>query len=151
MGRLAAYCRDEDGIGPWYLTPRASEWDTGHMAKASWGITKAASSGEIWLRFVGRTRTEEMPECLAALSDMMPTEAANIVFDLRALEGHNPETKGPIKTWLGKNRTKIKQITVLVPRSSTIHKVATAAISLAAGVKIRIRDDLSEDASVASL
>ena len=120
------------------------------MAKASWGVTKAAGSGAIWLRFAGPTRTEEMPECLMALSEMMPAEAADIVFDLRELEGHNPETKEPIKAWLGKNKTKIKQITVLVPRSSTIHKVATAVISLAAGVKIRIRDDVDEDVSVAS-
>jgi len=120
------------------------------MAKASWGIKKAAASGAIWLRFAGRTRTEEIPECLTALSEMMPTEPANIVFDLRELEGHNPETKEPIKAWLGKNKAKIKEITVLVPRSSTIHKVATAVISLAAGVKIRIRDDVDEEASVAT-
>jgi hypothetical protein len=118
------------------------------MAKASWGITKAAGSGAIWLRFAGPTRTEEIPECLTALSEMMPMEAASIVFDLREIEGHNPETKEPIKAWLGKNKTKIKQITVLVPRSSTIHKLATAVISLAAGVKIRIRDDVGEGASV---
>lgn len=117
------------------------------MVKASWGITKAAASGAIWLRFVGPTRTEEMPECLGALSEMMPAKAADIVFDLRELEGHNPETKEPIKAWLGKNKSRIRQITVLVPRSSTIHKVATAVISLAAGVKIRIRDDMDEDVS----
>ena len=87
---------------------------------------------------------------MTALSEMMPAEAADIVFDLRELQGHNPETKEPIKVWLGKNKTRIKQITVLVPRSSTIHKVATAVISLAAGVKIRIRDDVEEDVSVAS-
>lgn len=121
------------------------------MVKASWGITKAAASGAIWLRFVGPTRTAEMPECLMALSEMMPPEGANIVFDLRQLEGHNPETKDPIKTWLAENKTRIKQITVLVPRSSTLHKVATAVISLAAGVKIRIRDDMDEDVSVANL
>ena len=92
-----------------------------------------------------------MPECLSALSEMMPAEAASIVFALRGLVGHNPQTKEPIKAWLGKNKTKIRQITVLVPRSSPIHKVATAVISLAAGVKIRIRDDVDEDVSVASL
>ena len=120
------------------------------MAKASWGLTKAAGSGAIWLRFAGPTRTEEMPECLSALSEMMPAEAADIVFDLRGLEGNNPETKEPIKTWLGRNRTKIRRITVLVPKSSTIHKVATAVISLAAGVRIRIRDDVDGDAFVVS-
>ena len=120
------------------------------MAKASWGITKAAGSGAIWLRFAGPTRTDEMPECLSALSEMMPSEGANIVFDLREIEGHNPETKEPIKAWLGKNKTKIRQITVLVPRASTIHKVATAVIGLATGVKIRIRDDLDAGASAAA-
>lgn len=120
------------------------------MAKASWGITKAAGSGAIWLRFAGPTRTEEMPECLSALSEMMPVDGANIVFDLRELEGHNPETKDPIKNWLAQNKTKIKQITVLVPRASTIHKVATAVIGLATGVKIRIRDDLDPDSSVSA-
>jgi hypothetical protein len=89
-----------------------------------------------------------MPECLSALSEMMPSEGANIVFDLRELEGHNPETKEPIKRWLGKNRTRIRQLTVLVPRASTIHKVATAVMGLATGIKIRIRDDADAAPSV---
>jgi hypothetical protein len=119
--------------------------------KPSWGITKVAASGAIWLRFVGPTRTEEVPEFLDALTAMMPHEDANVVFDLRALVGHNPDTKEPIKSWLLENKSRISQITVLVPKSGAILKMVTAVIALATGVKIRIREDMDEDFSVVNL
>ena len=118
------------------MTLSAPEWDTRAHGQGQLGNHEGGGIRRDLAAFRGATRTQEMPECLSALSEMMPAEAASIVFDLRELVGHNPETKAPIKAWLGKNKTKIKQITVLVPRSSTIHKVATAVISLAAGVKI---------------
>jgi hypothetical protein len=117
----------------------------------SWAIKKIAATGEIWLRFVGPTRTDEVPTFLDALSQMMPAEDANIVFDLRGLIGHNPETKEPIKTWLRENKSRIGQITVIVPKSRAIWTVVTAVLALATGVKIRIRDRLDEGVSVASL
>ena len=111
----------------------------------SWAITKVAASGTIWLRFVGPTRTAEVADFLAALSEMMPAEDANIVFDLRSLVGHNPETKEPIKAWLRENKRKIGQITVIVPKSRAIWTAVTAVLALATGVKIRIRDQLDRE------
>jgi hypothetical protein len=117
---------------------------------ASWAITKAAATGAICLRFVGPTRTSEIPDFLSALSEMMPPDDAHIVFDLRRLIGHNPETKEPIKAWLRQNKPRIRQVTVVVPSASAIHKMVTAVISLATGVKILIRETLEESTSVAS-
>jgi hypothetical protein len=119
--------------------------------KPSWTITKVASTGVIVLRFVGPTRTWEPPEFLAALSEMMPDENANIIFDLRELNGHNPETKQPIKQWLIANKARIASLTVVVARFATIIKVATAVIGLATGIKIKIRDDLDGETSVRNL
>ena len=121
------------------------------MQKASWGISKVAATGTIWLRFSGPTRTWEIPEFINALSEMMPKEDANIVFDLRELVGHNPETKEPLKVWLRENKARIGQITVLLPKSQLIHKMIVAVIALATGVRIRVRGDLSEDVSVVNL
>ncbi len=116
----------------------------------SWGITKVASSGTIWLRFVGPTPTHEVNDFISALSEMMPGEDASIVFDLRELNGYNPASKEPIKAWLRENKARIAQVTVLAPKSGTIVKVVTALIALATGVKIRIRDDLDEGLAVVS-
>ncbi len=117
--------------------------------KPSWAITKVAATGTIWLRFVGPTLTDEVPDFIAALDEMMPEENANVVFDLRRLVGHNPDTKEPIKTWLRDNKPRIAQITVLVPKSGTILKMVTAVIALATGVKIQIREDMDELVSAA--
>ena len=117
----------------------------------SWTITKVASTGAIVLRFVGPTRTWEVPEFLAALTDMMPEEHANVIFDLRELVGHNPEVKQPIKRWLIAHRARIASLTVVVARYATIIKVATAVIGLATGIKIKIRDDLDGALSVRHL
>ena len=119
--------------------------------KPSWRIAKVAATGTIWLRFVGPTRTEEVPHFLGALDEMMPDEEANVVFDLRELDGHNPDTKEPIKTWLRDNKSRLATVTVIVPKAGAILKMVTAVISLATGVKIHIRDDMDESASVASL
>lgn len=126
-----------------YMVDRSGE-------KPSWAITKAAATGTIWLRFVGPTLTHEIPQFINALSEMMPAEDANIVFDLRELVGHNPETKEPIKKWLRTNKPRILQITVLVPWSDVILKMVTAVISLATGVKIRVRENVEENVSLAS-
>lgn len=117
----------------------------------SWSIAKQAGSGAIWLRFVGPTLTAEVPDCLRALMDVMPAEDAHLVFDLRRLEGHNPDTKEPFKAWLREHKPRFASVTVIVPKSGTILKVVTAVISLATGVKIRIRDDMDESVSVVNL
>jgi hypothetical protein len=119
--------------------------------RPSWTITKLASTGVIVLRFVGPTRTGEAPEFLSALSDMMPDENASIIFDLRELAGHNPETKQPIKKWLLANKSRIASLTVVVARYATLIKIATAVIGLATGIRIKIRDDLDGEASLRNL
>jgi hypothetical protein len=139
------------GAPPGGLTREASADTTLPSDKPSWTITKVASTGVIVLRFVGPTRTGEVPEFLAALSDMMPDENANIIFDLRELDGHNPETKQPIKKWLLANKSRIACLTVVLARFATIVKVATAVIGLATGIKIKIRDDLDGETSVRNL
>ena len=113
--------------------------------RPSWAITKVAASGAIYLRFVGPTRTSETAEFINALSEMMPPDEAKIIFDLRQVVGHNPETKEPIKAWLLANKARIANITVIVPKSGAIQKMVTAVIALATGVRIRIRDDAAED------
>lgn len=117
--------------------------------KPSWAITKVAATGTIWLRFIGPTLTDEVPDFIAALNEMMPEENAKVVFDLRRLVGHNPDTKEPIKTWLRDNKPRIAQIIVLVPKSGTILKMVTAVIALATGVKIQIREEMDEPVSAA--
>jgi hypothetical protein len=119
--------------------------------KPSWRIAKVAATGTIWLRFVGPTRTEEVPAFINALDEMMPDEDANVVFDLRELDGHNPDTKEPIKTWLRENKPRISTVTVIVPKAGAILKMVTAVIGLATGIKIHIRDDVDENASAATL
>jgi hypothetical protein len=119
--------------------------------RPSWTITKLVSTGTIVLRFVGPTRNGEVFEFLAALTEMLPTENANVIFDLREMLGHNPETKLPIKTWLLTNKSRLGQVTVVVAKVATIVKMATAVISLASGIKIKIRDDLDGEASLTNL
>ncbi len=107
----------------------------------SWELSEVGSPGPLVIRFVGPTRTEEVPQFLAALTRRMPPEGANIVFDLRELHGHNPETKRPFKQWLVQHKHQISQVTVVVPKSAAIVKLVTAVLSLASGVPIKIRDD----------
>lgn len=118
---------------------------------ASWTLTRGAASGTVVLRFVGPTRTQEIPEFIAALTRMLPPRDAHIVFDLRELVGHNLETRAPIQRWLIENKPRIAQLTVLVNKAATIIKMAVSVVSMASGLKIRIRDDVESDASVVNL
>jgi len=119
--------------------------------RPSWAITKSAATGTIVLRFVGPTRSWEIPEFFAALNEMMPAEDAQVIFDLRELHGHNPDTKAPSKKWLMENKSRIAQVTIVVPRAATLLKIVAGVLSLASGVKMRVRDDLEGEASVRSL
>ena len=119
--------------------------------RPSWAITKSAASGAIVLRFIGPTRSWEIPEFFAALNEMMPAENAQVIFDLRELHGHNPDTKAPSKKWLLENKSRIGQVTIVVARAATILKIVAGVLSLASGVKMRVRDDLEGEASVRSL
>lgn len=112
--------------------------------EASWRIDKAAPDDTIWLTFVGPTRTHEVPEFINALTAVIPESNARIIVDLRALDGYNAETKEPMKAWLLKHKLAIEELTVLLPRSQTFLRMVVAAIGLATGVKIRIRNDMDE-------
>jgi hypothetical protein len=118
--------------------------------RPSWAITKSAATGTIVLRFVGPTRTWEIPEFFAALSEMMPAENAQVIFDLRELHGHNPDTKAPSKKWLLENKSRIGQVTIVVPRAAIILKIVAGVLSLASGVKMKVRDDLEGELPVIS-
>lgn len=118
--------------------------------RPSWAITKSAATGAIVLRFVGPTRSWEIPEFFAALNEMMPAENAQVIFDLRELDGHNPDTKTPSKKWLLENKSRIGQVTIVVPRAATILKIVAGVLSLASGVKMKVRDDLEGEVSVGS-
>jgi hypothetical protein len=119
--------------------------------RPSWAITKSAATGTIVLRFVGPTRSWEIPEFFAALEEMMPAKNAQVIFDLRELHGHNPDTKTPAKKWLVENKSRIGQVTIVVPRVATILKIVVGVLSLASGVKMKVRDDLEGEVVVGSL
>ena len=119
--------------------------------RPSWAITKSAASGAIVLRFIGPTRSWEIPEFFAALNEMMPAENAQVIFDLRELHGHNPDTKAPSKKWLLENKSRIGQVTIVVLRAATILKIVAGVLSLATGVKMKVRDDLEGDVPVGGL
>ena len=87
-------------------------------------------------------RLSGIPEFFAALNEMMPAENAQVIFDLRELDGHNPDTKAPSKKWLLENKSRIGQVTIVVPRAATILKIVAGVLSLASGVKMKVRDDL---------
>lgn len=110
--------------------------------RASWTITKSAATGTIVLRFVGPTQSSEIHEFFVALTEMMPAENAQVIFDLRELEGHNPDTKALSKKWLMENKARIGQITIVVRRAATLLKIVTGVLGLASGVKMKVRDDL---------
>jgi len=108
----------------------------------SWAIAKSAATGVIVLRFVGPTQTREIPQFFGALSEMMPEKDAQILFDLRQLHGHNPDMTLSATRWLVDNKSRIGQITVVLRRAAALHKLLVSVLSVATGVKMKVRDDL---------
>lgn len=117
-------------------------------ADKSWSIAKSAVTGAIVLRFVGPTLTPEIPQFFAALSEMMPEKDAQILFDLRELHGHNPDMKLPATRWLIDHKSRISQVTVVLRRAAALHKLVVGVLSVATGVKMRVRDDLGGESFV---
>ena len=109
-----------------------------------WSVEQGADGSTLFSSFVGPTPTAAFDEFLAALSRLLPEASATLVFDLRRLDGYNPATKEPMKAWLLSNKLAIAEVVVVVKRSETMLKVVTAAIGLAVGVKIRIREEPAE-------
>lgn len=120
-------------------------------AQPCWFLTKLASNGTVVIRFVGHCPTSEIPLFFSAITEMMPAQNANVIFDLRELLAHNPDTKDYAKRWLQENKGRLAQVTVVVPKAATILKMATAVVSLASGVKVRLRDDLDTGMPVTRL
>jgi len=116
---------------------------------ASWTVSKAAN-GVIYSKFIGPTPLDEILKFLVALDALMPDANARLVFDLRELGGYNSETKEPMKSWILKHKLAIRELTVVVPKSGVILTMVTAAIALATGMKISIREDFAEAASFAT-
>jgi hypothetical protein len=110
-------------------------------ANKSWQIS-TGENGLIWISFVGPTTSEEIPDLIAALTAAMPDSQAKLVFDLRKLEGYNPDSKEPFKAWLSEHKLEIEELVLLVPKARVIVRMVAAAIALAVGVKIRIEEAL---------
>jgi hypothetical protein len=109
-----------------------------------WSISLAQDPSVLTSSFVGPTPTAQFPEFLAALSRVMPETPTTLVFDLRELDGYNPDTKEPMKAWLLAHKLSIGEIVVVVPKSKIFLKMVTAAIGLAVGVRIIIREETAE-------
>jgi len=109
-------------------------------AHDSWSLESGADGDSLVASFVGPTSTPAFHAFLAELSERMPERSARLWFDLRRLDGYNPETKEPMKAWLLANKLAIAEVVVVVRRSETLLKVVTAAVGLAVGVKIRISE-----------
>jgi hypothetical protein len=131
----------------------AREPSSGTQRKCAptWTLTKGAASGTLVLRFVGPTPTAEISGFLGALEGDMPRREAHILFDVRELVGHNPDTRAAIQRWLLENRTRISKVTVVVNKAASIVKMAASVVGMAARIKIQIRDDLEGEVSVLHL
>lgn len=116
---------------------------------ASWQIN-VTEDGVIHSKFTGPTPSDEIAPFTEALTARMPAAHARLVFDLRELGAYNAETKAPMKAWLLEHKLAILELTVLVPKSGAMLKMVVAAIALATGVKIRIREDLEDAAHMLS-
>jgi hypothetical protein len=110
----------------------------------SWSVVQAGEGAVLVMKFVGPTTTPSFAAFLAHLTAKMPESGVTLVFDLRQLDGYNPETKEPIKEWLRLHKLAIREVIVVVSKSETILRMVTAAIGLAVGVKITIREEVPE-------
>src|SRR5262245_49152797 len=125
------------------MPPRMAPERSSH---STWQIGKAASDGAIWLKFVGPTPSEDVRAFIVALTASMPESHARVVFDLRELNGYNPDSKQPIKSWLLEHKLVLDEVTVIIPKVDVWLRMVTAAMGIAVGVKIRIVDDADEAA-----
>jgi hypothetical protein len=111
---------------------------------STWQIGKATNDGAIWIKFVGPTPTDQVRACLETLTAALPESHVRVVFDLRELNGYNPDSKQPVKSWLLEHKLLLDEVTVIIPKSGSWLRMVTAAMGIAVGVKIRIRDAADE-------
>jgi hypothetical protein len=117
-------------------------------ASKSWQLSTSGDKELIWITFVGPTTSEEIPDLMAALTAVLPDSRAKLVFDLRKLEGYNPDSKEAFKAWLSEHKLEIEEAVVLVPKAHVMVRMVAAAIALAVGVKIRIEEAFEAPDSV---
>jgi hypothetical protein len=117
---------------------------TSPASSSSWRISTLESKGIVWASFVGPTSSDEIRPFLAALTAALPTSRATLIFDLRGLEGYNPEIKEPVKAWLSQHKLCIEEVIVVVPRVRVILRMVTAAVAVAVGIKIRTEETLED-------
>lgn len=116
-----------------------------------WKLAKSPDTGHIWVRYQGEaTPTHEINASLAAVTAVLPEKDAKLIMDLRYLTGHNPDSRAPIQGWLMAHKRRIAQVTVLIPSAIPILKLATAAVGLIVGLKLRIAEqpDVPEPAEL---
>lgn len=97
--------------------------------------------GRVQLAFVGPTKTEAMVACLAALSSVM-RERTDLIIDIRELNGHNVETRDLWKVWLSKHKRQVRSIVVVLQRAMALHRMVTAAVGLAVGIRIEVTEQV---------
>ena len=111
----------------------------------SYRVSRSTATGRIIISFRGPTPTEEVPLFLDEISELMPDSDADLIWDLRELEGHNHETKDPIRKWLKAHKARIRSVRVVIPRANSLIKMVTAAMGLAVGMDLRIVEGIEED------
>lgn len=97
--------------------------------------------GRILLTFVGPTKTEAMAACLEALSSVM-RDRAELVIDIRQLNGHNIDTRDQWKVWLKQHKRQIRSVVVVLQRAMALHRMVTAAVGLAVGIRIEVTEEV---------
>lgn len=97
--------------------------------------------GRIQLAFVGPTKTQAMVQCLEALSSVMH-DRAELIIDIRELNGHNIDTRELWKTWFGRHKSQIRKVLVVMKRAMVLHRMVTAAVGLAVGIRIEVAEEI---------
>jgi hypothetical protein len=97
--------------------------------------------GRIQLTFVGPTKTDAMVACLDALSSVM-RERTDLIIDIRELDGHNIDTRDLWKVWLSKHKRDVRSVIVVLKRAMALHRMVTAAVGLAVGIRIEVTEQV---------
>jgi hypothetical protein len=69
-------------------------------------------------------------------------DRADLVIDIRELNGHNSETRDLWKVWLGKHKRQVRSVVVVLQRAMALHRMVTAAVGLAVGIRIEVAEEV---------